>query len=69
MVRVIDEKTRAEGWVPLFDDDGVALYPELMIELDAIKQERIGGLMLVRDWGDACRGPRGRNPTCQISHT
>jgi len=28
MVRVIDEKTRAEGWVPLFNDAGVALYPE-----------------------------------------
>jgi hypothetical protein len=26
-----------------------------MAELDAIKRDRIGGLMLVRDWGD--RGP------------
>ncbi|MBR0879813.1 hypothetical protein ABIF65_004256 [Bradyrhizobium japonicum] len=51
MVRIVDEKTRAEGWVPLFDDDGAALYPELTSELDAIKRERIGGLMLVRDWG------------------
>ena len=55
MVRVIDEKTDAESWVPLFDDAGVALYPELMCELDAIKRERIGGLMLRRDWGS--RGP------------
>jgi hypothetical protein len=55
MVRIIDEKTTTESWVPLFDDDGVALYPELMIELDAIKRERIGGLMLCRDWG--ARGP------------
>ncbi|TAI60310.1 hypothetical protein [Bradyrhizobium sp. Leo170] len=55
MVRVIDEKTRAESWVPLLDDAGVALYPELMSELDAIKRERIGGLMLRRDWGG--RGP------------
>jgi hypothetical protein len=55
MVRVIDEKTGAESWVPLFDDTGVALYPELMAELDAIKRARIGGLMLVRDWGN--RGP------------
>ena len=31
------------------------LYPELMAELDAIKRERIGGLMLCRDWGE--RGP------------
>jgi hypothetical protein len=55
MVRVIDEKTGAESWVPLFDDTGVALYPELMTELDAIKRERIGGPMLARDWGK--RGP------------
>src|SRR5262249_45476637 len=37
--------------VPLFDDKGVALYPELMAELDAIKRGRIGGVMLTRDWG------------------
>ena len=55
MVRVIDEKTRSESWIPLFNDAGVPLYPELMAELDAIKRERIGGLMLCRDWGD--RGP------------
>ncbi len=56
MVRIVDEKTRAESWIPLFDDDaGVPLYPELMAELDAIKRDRIGGLMLCRDWGD--RGP------------
>jgi hypothetical protein len=55
MVRVIDEKTRTESWIPLFDEAGVALYPELIAELDAIKRERIGGLMLCRDWGD--RGP------------
>jgi hypothetical protein len=55
MVRVIDEKTRTESWIPLFDEAGVALYPELMAELDAIKRERIGGLMLCRDWGE--RGP------------
>ena len=55
MVRVIDEKTNAESWIPLFDDAGVPLYPELMAELDAIKRDRIGGLMLCRDWGN--RGP------------
>jgi hypothetical protein len=52
MVRVIHHKTREENYVPLFKD-GVALYPELMAELDAIKRERIGGLMLSRDWGDS----------------
>jgi hypothetical protein len=56
MVRVIDEKTEQRtAWVPLFDDDGTPLYPELMAELDAIKRDRIGGLMLCRDWGK--RGP------------
>ena len=34
---------------------GVPLYPELMAELDALKRDRIGGLMLRRDWGE--RGP------------
>ena len=53
--------------MPLFDDAGVPLYPELMAELDALKRDRIGGLMLCRDWGervalaDRARRPR---PTC-----
>jgi hypothetical protein len=55
MVRVVDEKTKKQNWIPLVDDEGVPLYPELMAELDAIKRERIGGLMLCRDWGE--RGP------------
>ncbi|MET4490675.1 hypothetical protein [Bradyrhizobium sp. LA7.1] len=58
MVRVIDEKTEAESWVPLFDEDGAPLHPELMAELDAIKRERIAGLVLRRDWGT-----RGSWPT------
>lgn len=55
MVRVVDEKTKQESWIPLLDDAGTPLYPELMAELDAIKRDRIGGLMLCRDWGN--RGP------------
>jgi hypothetical protein len=51
-VRVMHEKTGEENWIPLFDDAGVPLYPELMAELDALKRERIGGLMLCRDWGE-----------------
>jgi hypothetical protein len=51
MVQVVDEKTKSKSWIPLFDGAGVALYPELMLELDAIKRDRIGGLMLRRDWG------------------
>ncbi|WP_316192742.1 hypothetical protein [Bradyrhizobium sp. SZCCHNRI1029] len=58
MVRIIDEKTRQKGWIPLFDDAGAPVYPELMAELDAIKRDRIGGLMLRRD-----RGERGPWPT------
>jgi hypothetical protein len=55
MVHIVDEKTKQEGWIPLIDDDGASLDPELMAELDAIKRQSIGGLMLCRDWGD--RGP------------
>lgn len=55
MVRVVDEKTKQESWIPLIDDAGASIYPELMAELDAIKRQRIGGLMLCRDWGE--RGP------------
>jgi hypothetical protein len=62
MVRVIDEKTRAESWVPLYDETGVALYPELMAELDAIKRDRIGGLMLRRDWGERVPWPTWPKP-------
>jgi hypothetical protein len=54
-VRVLHVKTGEENWIPLFDDKGVPIYPELMSELDAIKRERIGGLMLRRDRG--ARGP------------
>jgi hypothetical protein len=50
--RVIHTKTGEENWIPLLDEKGAPIYPELMAELDAIKRDRIGGLMLVRDWGD-----------------
>jgi hypothetical protein len=56
-VRVLHEKTGEENWVPLFDDADSPLYPELMSELDAIKRERIAGLMLRRDWGDRAPWP------------
>jgi hypothetical protein len=55
--RVLHAKTHEENWVPLFDETGAPLYPELMAELDAIKRERIGGLMLRRDWGDQSPWP------------
>jgi hypothetical protein len=56
-VRVIHEKTGEENWIPLFDATGVPLYPELMTELDTSKRERIGGLMLRRDWGERIPWP------------
>jgi hypothetical protein len=62
LVRVVDEKTRQVSWIPLFDDAGGALYPELMAELDAIKRERIGGLMLCRDWGKRLPWPTWPKP-------
>jgi hypothetical protein len=56
-VRVLHEKTREENWVPLFDEAGAPLYPELMLELDALKRDRIGGLLLRRDWGEQLPWP------------
>lgn len=61
-VRIIHVKTKEENWIPLFDDVGVPLYPELMGELDAIKRDRIGGLMLCRDWGDRRPWPTWPTP-------
>jgi len=62
-VRIRHPKTGEETWFPLFDpDDGTVLYPELMKELDAIKRERIGGIMLCRDWGDLSPWPTWPRP-------
>jgi hypothetical protein len=69
-VRVRHEKTREETWVPLFDQDSTTpLYPELMAELDAIKRERIAGLMLNRDWGERVPWPTARGDLTQMRHT
>ncbi len=68
-VRVLHPKTSEENWVPLFDDAGVPLYPELMAELDAIKRNRIGGLMLRRDWGDRRPWPTDKGDLGQMSRT
>ena len=51
-VFVVHTKTNESFWMSLFDDKGGPIWPELMAELDAIKRERIGGLMICRDWGD-----------------
>jgi hypothetical protein len=50
-VRVVHEKTGEQTWIPLFDEEtGAAFFPMLMADLDVIKKERIGDLMLRRDW-------------------
>ena len=67
-VRVVHEKTREENWVPLFDDASVPLYPELMGELDALKRDRIGGLMLCRDWGERLPWPTERGDLDLMRH-
>jgi hypothetical protein len=51
----IHPKTDAANWIPLYNEVGARLHPELMEELEEIKPSRIGGPMLCRDWGD--RGP------------
>jgi hypothetical protein len=67
--RVLHEKTREENWVPLFDETGTSLYPELMAELDEIKRGRIAGLMLCRDWGDRRPWPTDKGDLGQMSRT
>jgi hypothetical protein len=61
-VRIIHSKTGEEAWIPLLDDGGVPLYPELIAELDAVRRERIGGLMLTRDWGNRAPWPTWPSP-------
>jgi hypothetical protein len=68
-VRVLHEKTGEENWIPLFDDAGVPLYPELMSELDAIRRERIGGIMLCRDRGDRSPWPARTGDVSHLSRT
>jgi hypothetical protein len=67
-VQVVHAKTREEAWVPLFNDAGAMLFPELMAELDAIKRERIGGLMLRRDWGDRLPWPTDKGDLTLMRH-
>jgi len=48
-VCVAHPKTGEEAWWPLFDDTGKELFPELMPELDAIKERTVSGLVFRRD--------------------
>ncbi|RAI43161.1 hypothetical protein [Rhodoplanes roseus] len=55
-VLIVHPKTGEEVWVPLFDEAGASLFPELMMRMDALKRDRIGqGPFFVRDWCDRSR--------------
>ncbi|WP_141688420.1 hypothetical protein [Bradyrhizobium paxllaeri] len=49
--KIVHPKNGEEAWWPLFDDTGEPLFPELMAELDAIKDTIVSGLMIRRDHG------------------
>jgi hypothetical protein len=48
-VKIVHPKNGEEAWWPLFDESDEALFPELMAELDAIKQTTDSGLVFLRD--------------------
>ncbi len=48
-VKIVHPKNGEEAWWPLFDETGEPLFPELMEELDAIKEKMILGLIFRRD--------------------
>ncbi len=48
-VRIVHPKNGEEAWWPLFDETGESLFPELMAELDEIKETAISGLVFRRD--------------------
>ena len=48
-VCVVHPKTGEEAWWPLFDETSKKLFPELMPELEAIKERMVSGLVFRRD--------------------
>ena len=48
-VKIVHPKNGEEAWWPLFDETGKPLFPELMTELDAIKETMVSGLVFRRD--------------------
>ena len=48
-VKIVHPKNGEEAWWPLFDETGEPLFPELMAELDAIKETTDMGLIFRRD--------------------
>jgi hypothetical protein len=54
IAKVWHHKTGAEVETPLFDDDGSALWPEVMTHLE--RAPRLGTLVVMRDQPDARKG-------------
>jgi hypothetical protein len=48
-VKIVHIKNNEEAWWPLFDEAGEPLFPELVLELDAIKEAVASGLVFRRD--------------------
>ena len=48
-VRIVHPKNGEEAWWPLIDETREPLFPELMAELDAIKETTASGLVFRRD--------------------
>jgi hypothetical protein len=48
-VRIVHPKNGEEAWWPLFDEVGAPLFPELMADLDEIKEKTTSGLVFRRD--------------------
>jgi hypothetical protein len=48
-VKIVHPKNGEEAWWPLFDETGGPLFPELVAELDAIKERIPSGLIFRRD--------------------
>jgi hypothetical protein len=48
-VKIVHPKNGEEAWWPLFDETGEPLFPELMSELDVIKETIVLGLIFRRD--------------------
>ena len=48
-VKIVHPKNGEEAWWPLFDETCEPLFPELMTELDAIKETMVSGLVFRRN--------------------
>jgi hypothetical protein len=56
-VFIVHPKNGESIWIPLFDQAGAALFPELTPRMDRVKANRVGnGLFFQRDWIDRRAG-------------